>query len=385
MMSGMRILGESFEQLRATRTSMKWREYPADVLPVWVAEMDAAPCEPVVEAVTAALRRGDTGYRYAPPFAEAYAGFARRRWGWAPDPARMFVVPDVMIGVAELLRANTAPDAAVVVSPPCYDSFYGFVESVGRRLVEARLDAGQRLDPAALAAAFADAGPGAAYVLCNPQNPTGTVHSAAELAEVARLADRYGVLVISDEIHAPLVRPGVEFTPYLTVPEAARGVAVVSASKAWNLPGLKAALAVPGPDAFDAVHRMHEVVTHGAQHLGVIAHTAAFADGEEWLDRLRGELDERRQLLGELLADRLPEIVLTPADATYLAWLDCRGLGLADPTATFLDRGRVALTGGTHYDRTATQWARFNLGTSAEVIDEAVRRMAVAVRQDGRA
>jgi cystathionine beta-lyase len=380
MMVRMKILGESFDELRATRTSMKWRAYPPDVLPVWVAEMDAAPCGPVVDAVTAALRRGDTGYRWAPPYAEAFAAFAHRRWDWQVDPARMFIVPDVMIGIAELLHANTPPHAAVVVSPPCYDSFYGFVESVGRRLIEARLGPDQRLDAAALEAAFSAAGPDAAYVLCNPQNPTGTVHTAAELAEVARLADQHGVLVISDEIHAPLMFPGVAFTPYLSVPGAARGVALVSASKAWNLAGLKAALAVPGPSADGVVHRLHEVVTHGANHLGVIAQTAAYGPGVEWLDQVCAELVQRRQLLRDLLADRLPEIVLTPAQATYLAWLDCTGLGLADPTATFLDRGRVALAAGTNYDRTAKQWARFNLATSPDVIDEAVRRMAGAVR-----
>lgn len=373
-----RILDESLDELRRTRTSLKWRAFPDDVLPAWVAEMDARPCPPVVEAVTAALSRGDTGYPVAGPFAEAFAGFAKRRWDWPVDPDTTMLVPDVMIGIEELLHALTGPEAAVVVSPPCYDSFYGFVESVGRRLVVARLGPDQRLDPAVLEAAFAETGPGSAYILCNPQNPTGTVHTPDELATVARLAAEHDVLVVSDEIHAPLVRPGVQFTPYLSLPEAAAGIAVVSASKAFNLAGLKAALAVPGPAAVEPLGRLHEVVTHGAGHLGVIAQTAAYESGPAWLDQLRDEIAENRALLTRLLAASLPEVVVTPADATYLAWLDCTPLGLDDPAATFLSRGRVAVSAGTRYDHTATGWVRFNLGTSPAVIEEAVRRMAAS-------
>lgn len=378
-----RILGESLDELRRTRTSLKWRAFPGDVLPAWVAEMDARPCPAVVETVSAAVRHGDTGYPWAGPFVEAFGDFAKRRWDWAPDTSAAVPVADVMIGIEELLHALTGPAAGVVVSPPCYDSFYGFVESVGRRLVEARLvpdaDGSHRLDAAVLEAAFAEAGPGAAYVLCNPQNPTGTVHTRDELAMVARLAAEYDVLVVSDEIHAPLVRPGVEFTPYLSVPEAAAGVAVVSASKAFNLAGLKAALVVPGPDAHETVGALHEVVTHGASHLGVLAQTTAWTAGDEWLDQLRDEIADNRDLLVRTLGEALPEVVATPAEATYLAWLDCRALGLDDPAARFLERGRVALSAGTRYDRTASGWVRFNLGTSPEVIEEAVRRMATAV------
>lgn len=373
------VLTESLDELRRTRTSLKWRAFPDDVLPAWVAEMDARPCPPVVEAVTTALARGDTGYPVAGPFAEAFAGFAKRRWDWAVDPDSTMLVPDVMIGIEELLHALTPPDAGVVVSPPCYDSFYGFVESVGRRLVEAHLSPDQRLDPAALEQAFADAGPGSAYILCNPQNPTGTVHTPDELATVARLAAEHQVVVLSDEIHAPLVQPGVEFTPYLSVPEASAGIAVVSASKAFNLAGLKAALAVPGPEALSSLAKLHEVVTHGANHLGVIGQAAAWSSGEEWLDQLREEIEANRALLTSLLASSLPEVVVTPAGATYLAWLDCRGLGLDDPAGTFLSRGRLAVSAGTRYDRQAAGWVRFNLGTSPEVIEEAVRRMAASV------
>lgn len=377
-MNGMQILGESLARLRASRTSLKWRAYPDDVLPVWVAEMDARPCAAVVDAVRTALETGDTGYPWAPLFAEAFAAFAQRRWGWHPSAADAVVLPDTMIGIEALLRIATDPAAAVVLSPPCYDSFYGFVAATGRRLLTAPLGADHRLDFDALAGAFHAAGAGSAYVLCNPQNPTGTVHSADELARLAILADRFGVQVIADEIHGPLVHPGVHFTPYLSVPAAARGLAVVSASKAWNIAGLKAALAFPGAAARDVLSRFPEVETHGASQLGILGQTAAYAEGEAWLDQVRDELMQRRALLVRLLADRLPAVRVAPSAATYLAWLDCSGLGFDDPAAAFLERGRVKLSTGAGYDARATQWVRFNFATSPEVIDEAVARMHAA-------
>lgn len=374
------ILGATLDELRATRTSVKWRMFPPDVLPVWVAEMDARQCPAVVEAVTAAMQRGDTGYAWTSDYADAVAGFAERRWGWSPDPATMMGVPDVMIGIEELLHRHVPAAAGVVVSPPAYDSFFGFIASVGRRLVTAPLGPTQRLDLDALQRAFVAAGPGGAYILCNPQNPTGTVHTADELAQVARLADAHDILVISDEIHAPLVQPEVTYTPYLSLPDAARGVALVSGSKAWNLAGIKAALAVPGADASGRLRALHEVVGHGANYLGVIAQTAAYSAGGDWLDQLLGEVAERRALVEGLLAEKLPQVRAVPARSTFLAWLDCRALDTDDPAVLFRERGRVALTSGFAYDPDGgAGWARLNLGTSPEVLEEAVRRMAAAV------
>lgn len=375
----MPILGSSLEQLRATRTSVKWRLYPDDVIPVWVAEMDSAACPAVLDAVTDALRRGDTGYSWGPPLVAAFTDFARRRWGWWVDPADVMQVPDVMLGIQEVLLARVPAGAAVVVSPPVYEAFFGFIASNRRRLVQSPLNALGRLDLEALDRGFVEAGPGSAYLLCNPQNPTGTVHSPQELAAVAELADAREVLVISDEIHAPLTQPGVRFTPYLSLPEAARGLALVSGSKAWNLAGLKTALLVAGPETgprgVGTVAGLHEVVTHGAQHLAVIAQTAAYEHGEPWLDELLGELAQRRALLRTLLAEHLPGVVVHPAEATFLAWLDCTALGLSDPAATFLEH-KVAVASGVRYDPGAVQRVRLNLATSEEVLTEAVRRMA---------
>ncbi|CAM5270111.1 MalY/PatB family protein [Streptomyces coeruleorubidus] len=365
------------------RTSMKWRTYPEDVLPLWVAEMDVPLAEPVVRAVTEALDLGDTGYPAGTAYAQALAAFAGKRWNWdGLAVERTAIVPDVMLGVVEMLKLVTGHGDAVVVNPPVYPPFYQFVEHMDRRVLEAPLGADGRIDLDVLEETFRQAVAGggqAAFLLCSPHNPTGTVHTAEELSAVAALAERYGVRVVADEIHAPLVVGGTDFVPYLSVPGAERGLSLMSASKAWNLAGLKAALAIAGPGAGADLARMPEEVGHGPSHVGVIAHTAALRDGVAWLDALLSGLDANRRLLADLLAEHLPEIRYRPGDATYLAWLDCRALGLGDdPAAAFLHRGRVALNSGLPFGTGGAGHVRLNLATSPEVIGEAVRRMAAA-------
>jgi cystathionine beta-lyase len=377
------ILGSTLAQLRATRTSVKWRVFDDDVLPAWVAEMDARPCAAVVDAVTAAMARGDTGYAWAPPYVAAVQRYAADTWGWDVDPDATSLTADVMIGVSELLRLLTDDGGSVVVSPPVYDAFFGFIEAIGRRVVEAPLTEEGRLSPASLAEAFAESrrrGRRAAYLLCNPQNPTGAVHTRGELATLAALAEEFGVRVVADEVHAPLVYAEARFTPYLTVPGAERGFSVVSPSKGWNLAGLKSGLAVAGPHAVDDLRRMAEIHRHGASHIAVQAHSAALDDGREWLAALMTELDANRRLLGSLLDEHLPGVGYRIPEATYLAWLDCRDLGLGDDPATaFRTLGGVALSPGPRFGTPGAGFARLNFATSPAVLTEVVTRMASAL------
>jgi cystathionine beta-lyase len=373
-------------ELLRRRTSMKWRTYPEDVLPVWVAEMDVPLAEPVVRAVTGAMERGDTGYPVGSAYAEALAAFARQRWDWdGLAVERTAIVPDVMLGVVEMLKLVTGHGDPVVVNSPVYPPFYAFVRHLDRRVVEAPLGADGRIDPEVLEDTFRRVTAGrerAAYLLCSPHNPTGTVHTADELSAVAALAERYGVRVVADEIHAPLVLAGARFVPYLSVPGGERGLSLMSASKAWNLAGLKAALAVAGPEAAADLARMPEEVGHGPSHVGVLAHTAALREGTAWLDALLAGLDANRRLLTGLLAEHLPAIRYRPGEATYLAWLDCRGLDLGDdPAEVFLRHGRVALNSGLPFGTGGAGHARLNLATTPGLLTEAVRRMAVALRR----
>ncbi|MEU7947236.1 aminotransferase class I/II-fold pyridoxal phosphate-dependent enzyme [Micromonospora taraxaci] len=370
-------------QLRQ-RTSLKWREYPDDVLPLWVAEMDVPLAEPVARAITDAVARGDTGYTTGTAYPQALAEFAHRRWGWdGLAVERTTLVPDVMHGVVEALRLVTDVGDAVVVNCPVYPPFYDFVTHAGRRIVEAPLGEDLRIDLAALEDAFRQARAGGrptAYLLCNPHNPTGVLHTAAELAAVASLADQHGVRVVADEIHAPVVIGGAQFVPYLSVPGAENGLSLMSASKGWNLAGLRGALLIAGPAAVGDLARVPFEASVSTSHLGVIAHTAAFRDGGEWLDAVLTGLDDNRRLLAALLAEHLPVVRYQPGQATYLAWLDCRALGLGDdPASVFLDRGRVALNPGTPFGTGGGGHVRLNLATAPELITEAVRRMAAAV------
>ncbi|MFF7945667.1 MalY/PatB family protein [Streptomyces griseorubiginosus] len=373
----------SLEQLRR-RTSMKWRTYPEDVLPLWVAEMDVPLAEPVVRAVREAMELGDTGYPAGTAYAEALAAFAAERWAWEGLAVeRTAIVPDVMTGIVEMLKLVSGPGDPVVVNSPVYPPFFPFVENMGRKVVEAPLGADGRLDLGVLEDTFGrlSAGGGRpAYLLCSPQNPTGAVHTADELAAVAALSRTYGVRVVVDEIHAPLTASGANFVPYLAVPGAENGLSLLSASKAWNLAGLKAAVAVAGPEAADDLARLPEEVGDGPSHVGVLAHTAALREGGAWLDALLRGLDDNRRLLAGLLAEHLPAVRYAPGQATYLAWLDCRALGLGgDPAEVFLERGRVALNSGIPFGTGGEGFARLNLATSPELITEAVRRMAAAL------
>ncbi|MDN5790300.1 MAG: aminotransferase class I/II-fold pyridoxal phosphate-dependent enzyme [Micrococcales bacterium] len=373
------MLGVPLADLRRDHPSVKWRAYPSAVLPVWVAEMDAVPCAPIVAAVTAALQRGDLGYAWGPPLSQAFATYAHDTWSWdvaLSDTDSSTVVTDVMIGVSELLRLLTDEGGPVIVNTPCYDSFHGFLDAIRRRPLHAPLTESGRIDLDKLSDAFRAAtarGERAAYLLCSPHNPTGTVHTREELDQVAARADEYGVRVVADEIHAPILLEG-SFVPWLTVPGSESGYAVHSASKAWNLAALKCAVVVPGRRAHE---RLHEVHTHGASHLGAIAHTAAYTDGRPWLAQLLRELDANRHLVAGLIADHAPGVVYRMPQATYLAWLDFRALDLGeDPAAFFRRRGKVALSSGPDYGPEGRGFARLNLASSPDILREAFTRIA---------
>lgn len=365
----------TLEQLRR-RQSVKWQAYEPDVLPVWVAELDVPLAEPVRAALRQAVEDGDTGYAAPGGLGRSFAGFARRRWGWAVDPERCRPVADVMVGVGEALAMLTPPGAGVVICPPAYHPFFTVLPERGRVPVQVPLVDGG-LDLPGIDRALAAGA--RAVLLCSPHNPTGRVWSPVELDALDGVVRSHGALVVSDEIHAPLTLPGATFTPYLAGAER-RAVAVVSASKAFNLAGLKAALLVAGDEQVQhSLVGLPPEVAFRAGHLGVLASAAAYDDGDAWLDALLVHLDRNRTRLGSLLSTQLPQVRWHPPSASYLAWLDCRAVA-EDPATLFLERGRVALVDGTEYGaREGAGWARLNFGTTGKVLAEAVGRMAGAV------
>jgi cystathionine beta-lyase len=377
----------SLEELRKRR-SIKWRLYPPDVLPAFVAEMDFPLAPPVRAALLAAVDNDDCGYGHAEGLGEAFAAVAEERFGWAVDPERVVLVGDVVAGIEALLLALTEPGAGVVVNPPVYGPFFATVEAAGRRVVEAPIaqrEGRWELDLDALEHAFA--GGAAAYLLCNPHNPTGRVYTRDELNAVAELAERYGVLVLADEIHSPMALDGATHVPYLTLGEhaAAHGLALASASKAWNIAGLKCAVIVAGSEAgAQLTAKLPPQLRFHAGHLGVLASIAAFTQGGPWLDALVRQLDLNRRRLAALLERELPAVRHVMPEAGFLAWLDCRELGLGDdPAAAFLERGRVALSPGPWFGTGGEGFARLNIGTSGALLEEAVRRMASGVEAQG--
>jgi cysteine-S-conjugate beta-lyase len=360
------------------RRSEKWNKFPPDVLPSHIAEMDFAVAPPIEDVLVAAVRSGDLGYAHARSsgLPEAFAAFAERRWGWTPDPADVVAVPDVMVGVAELLRVLTPEGAGVVINPPVYPPFFSIIAEAGRRPVEVPLvDGALPLD--GMRAALSNGA--SAVLLCNPQNPTGNVWSAEDVRAVGELAAAHDALFLSDEIHAPLTMPGVTHVPAALVADDA--IVLTSATKAWNLAGLKCGFAIACSERTrDALARLPEGIHDRVGHLGLIASAAAFADGDEWLDELRAYLAETRRFLPGWLAEHAPGVRVASARATFLAWLDFRETGLGDdPAAAVLERGRLSLLPGTDFGSVGAGFARLNIGTSQQLVEESVRRIGNAL------
>ena len=374
----------SLARLRG-RTSAKWTAYPPDVLPAWVAEMDFPLAEPIKQRLRRAIDADDCGYANPVALPEAFATFAKSRFDWTVDPSRVRSAPEVMIAIAELLRIVTKPGDGVVVNPPVYPPFSMVIEEVGCMVVDVPLahvpGGGWDLDLDATEQAFAAGAK--AYLLCNPHNPVGRVFDKAQLESIARLAKKYDVVVIADEIHGPLVFPGAAHVPFVSVsePHGTDAFTVTSASKAFNIAGLKCAVFVAGSNAMQsAMRKLPPELSERVGLHGMLANIVAFQEGAPYLDALVAHLDRNRTLMAELLGVYLPAVRYIPPQAGYLAWLDCSALGLGDdPAKVFLKKGKVALMRGLTFGRQGACFARVNMGTSSAILSEIVGRMGKAL------
>ena len=375
------------ERLRPQRSSLKWTRHPADVLPMFVAEMDFAVAPEVRRAIVRAVEASDIGYLDGPgPLAPAFADFARDRWGWEIPGEHVRIATDVATGVVESLRAARPRSRGRLVLPtPCYPGFFEMLQEVDFEIVEVPLlldeDAGQpsvRLDLRRIEQEFergADA-----FLLCNPHNPHGAPFTADELTRLARLAAEHDVFVVSDEIHAPLTHAEAVFTPFapLAAEAGALAVTATSASKGWNLAGAKCSVIVAADDrANRMLAELPPEVPTRTSILGLHANIAAFTEARDWLDRTVSQVEANQRLLVSLLEDRIPDAAYTRARAGYLAWLDLRSTGLGEhPAAAILAEARVALNDGRHFGAGGAGHARMNLACAPDTIARGVDRIA---------
>jgi cysteine-S-conjugate beta-lyase len=367
------------ERTLRTQRSIKWGAVPPDVLPAWVAQMDFTPPACIRDAISAQIAHGDTGYALGSGLGEAIAGWAERHYGWHITPNWVLPVPDLDFAVAAVQRAYTAPGDGVILNLPLYPPFREIVARAGRTLVDVPIvlgAVGWQLDLDALETAYRSGAK--LHVLCHPHNPTGAVLPKEVLGQIARLAERYGVMVVADEVFAPLTYPDVAFTPYATVADS--GVSCLSASKTWNVSGLKCGMLIcSNAEQFTRLSR--QTAPDMAGVLGVTATIVAFSDpvAEVWRTECLAYLDGNRRLLAELLARHLPGTGYQLPEATFLAWIDCNPLGLPQAPATvFLER-KVRLYDGFHFGQEGQGWVRLNFATTRHILAEIVARMGQAV------
>ena len=381
--------------LRA-RSTMKWTRYPEDVLPLWVAESDFDTCPPVLDAVADAVQRQYFGYKGdGRPVEEAITAFSTDRFGWQIQPEWVRVVPDVVKGVAVAVDELTPAGSSVVIPLPSYYPFFDVPRSTNRPTVHIPMIVGEHdgkpewtFDFDAMEEAFAAkdaAQPVGALILCNPYNPLGRAFRAEELNRVMELADSYGVRIISDEIHAPIVYPGAIHIPTASLSEKAAEltVTVTATSKGWNTAGLHCAQMIfTNPADREKMDGVHNLRTGEASTLGLIAAATAYNEGREWLDEEVAYLSGNLDLLEERIPEVLPGATFIRPEASYLLWIDVSAVpGLAiQPARTLLEHAKVAVSEGSVFDLGRDGHIRLNFATSREILNEALDRIAAAVR-----
>ena len=364
------------------RKSVKWRHFPSDVLPLPVAEMDFPTAPKIKAALTDMVERSDTGYLGPfPELFDAFANFSAKRWGWQVDTKQMRIATDVGVGIVEIMRTLIKPGEKVMLNSPVYENIWRWVSEVHATTVDTPLsedNLSYKLDLAAIEKEYQNGVK--VHILCHPHNPVGVIFSKDQLSDLADLAKKYQVVILSDEIHAPLTYDAKTFTPFLNVSQNAKevGITITSASKSFNLAGLKCALIITDSIKLqERINVMPPAVTWRASLFGAVASTAAFAESVDWLDGVLITLDQNRKLVEKLIATKAPAIKYRIPDFGYLAWLDLSALALGeDPAAVILEKGKLAVNGGVLYGPKHKSFVRLNFGTSPEIITEAFDRLA---------
>jgi cystathionine beta-lyase len=379
-------VGEAFDfdtplDRRGT-ASEKWDRYAGrDILPLWVADMDFRSPPAVIKALHQRVEHGIFGYT-APPkeLVETVVTMLGREYGWQVDEEWLVWLPGLVCGLNVTCRAVGAPGDGVAIFTPVYPPFFSAPRNAGRQVVSVPLaehEGRWEMDLVALERAISPRT--RLLLLCSPHNPVGRVWTKEEQLVLLELAERRDLVVCSDEIHAGLVLDGdTRHTPFAAIsPEAARRSITLNApSKTYNIPGLGCSFAVIPDDTLRRVFRraMAGIVPH-VNLLGYTAALAAYRDGEAWRQALLEYLRGNRELVLREVAG-MPGVRVWPVEATYLAWIDARGLGVADPAAFFEGAG-VGLSDGSPFG--APGFVRLNFGCPRSLLEEAVQRMRIAV------
>ncbi|MAE95608.1 MAG: aminotransferase [Deltaproteobacteria bacterium] len=369
------------------RGGAKWSVVPDDVLPAWVADMDFPVAEPIRGAIEEAARTSDLGYGLAGDRHELVPAFCDRvaeRFGWAIEPSRVALLTDIVQGLYLGAELFSQRGEGVVIQTPIYPRILDAVDKTGRRRVVNPLvwrDDRYQLDLEGLRAAIDPET--RILILCHPHNPTGHVYDRVELEALAEVAIERDLIVVSDEIHADLVYDGRGHLPLASLsPEIAeRTLTLMSASKAFNVAGLHCGMVVFGGDAVQERFECFPARARGVvSSLGMAGSLAAFREGQPWLDAVLAQLHANREQLGSFLAEHMPEIRYAAPEATYLAWLDCRALGLDEaPHRFFFEEARVAVSPGPEFGPGGEGFVRLNFATSRPILQEILERMAAAL------
>lgn len=382
-----KVLPEVDLEICRLKNAEKWRLYPRDVMPVWVADMDFAVAPAIQKVLETALERSDWGYPEDPRrsgIPEAFAERMERKFRWSLNPDRVEVLSEVVQGIYIALLQLSEPGDGVLVQTPIYPPFLQSVRETGRTLIEVPLvdgPGGYALDldrTRALCAQNARV-----LLLCNPHNPTGRVFTSVELEGLASLVLEHDLIVLSDEIHADLVYPGFAHIPFASLsPEIEkRTVTFYSASKAFNIAGLRCAVAAFGSEnlqrGFCGTPRH---ARGGLSQPGLLATQAAWSSGEPWLEEVLSVLRQNRDYVVSEFPKALPGLSMHAPEATYLAWLDCGGLGLKpSPYQYFLDKGRTGFSKGAAFGSPGKDFVRLNFATSQEILDEVLSRCSASL------
>jgi cystathionine beta-lyase len=373
---------------RRSTNSNKWRKYPADVLPLWVADMDFASPEPVVRALRERAEHGVYGYGFeGPEFAQVFVDRLQKRYGWTVSPEAVVMIPGVIPGFNVACRALTVPGDGLLMQLPVYPPILRAPGNHELTRDEALLgrerDGRYVADLDAFRAAIH--GRTRAFLLCNPHNPVGRVFTPDELEGMARICLERDLAIIADEIHCDLLYGAHRHIPMASLgPEVARRtITLMAPSKTFNLAGLKVSVAVIP----DAALRERFLAARGdyvqaqVNIMGYAAALAAYRDGDAWLAELLRYLEANRDFLADYVRRHLPGVTMTPPEGTYLAWLDCRGAGpaAADPFTFFLERAKVALNDGALFGRGGQGFVRLNFGSPRALLTEGLERMRRAL------